>query len=132
MTEARHRKKAEKQFYQLIADKLKAKVQQWLNELKFATKQAKHRKKIDKEKVESITEKVIIKTAILFAKIFIPLGLLLFCVFEFGGYVKDAIVFIWGIFHSILNVFRFIGTVIELIIKAINQVILLINQLLNS
>lgn len=120
--QARHGKrpkKFDKQWFQKILESLVEKIKyqtevlaSQLNE----TKHARHRKKIDKDKVEKVTEKVIIKTAIMCAVIFIPLLIILFVFFEFGGYIKDVIEFIAGIIHKIFSIFQMIFSTIQKII----------------
>ncbi len=115
-------KKVTKAFMDQILMKLKTKWHE-LMATQMYRKEAKHRKRIDSEKVEKIAERVILKTALICAVIFIPLFILGFLFFEFGGWIKDAIEFIGGIIGKIVAVIRFIAHIITLIVHGIQQIL---------
>jgi hypothetical protein len=126
--QAKHRKKIDKQ---LAVKRVKKIVDKIVGTMKEITKlgkshfeninRGKHRKKVDKQKVERITEKVIIKFGIWFAVVFIPLSIIFFIFFEFGGLLKDAIQFIAGIVHVIIGTFQHIIVTIQKVISAFKQ-----------
>jgi DNA repair exonuclease SbcCD ATPase subunit len=129
---ARHRKKIDKQklldqieeraktIAKTLIEIIKEKARLIVNDLN-QVKHAKHRKRVDKEKVEKVAERVIIKTALMFAIVFIPLFIVGFVFFEFGGLIKDAFEFIVGIAQKIGNILHHIIGFIQQVIAAFKQ-----------
>ena len=123
MTQARHakqKKKLDRQDIGKIAEKLLAKFTRLKRHL-IPVDRAKHRKKVDKEKAEKVAEKIIIKTGLMFALVFIPLAIIFFVFFEFGGWLKDAIEFIGAIIQKIIDIIQTIIVTVQKVISVFKQ-----------
>lgn len=135
----RHRKKMDvdeikrvakvhaEQFIQKIKIKAKTKWDAFVAAQVYR-KQAKHRKTMDSEKVEKMAEKVILKTALICIKIVLPIVILGFLFFEFGGWIKDGVEVIAGVIGKIVTFFQLLFHIVAVIVQWIQQLIAAFKQ----